>query len=92
MKPYPVALLCVLALSAAPAAANEVLLAGTPQYPTAQAAVDAASDGDIIRFGLGAQGEVVIDGKGVTAPIVLSPEVFKPKAAVQAPRAPGAAQ
>ncbi|RYF95131.1 MAG: FtsH protease activity modulator HflK, partial [Caulobacteraceae bacterium] len=36
--------------------------------------------------------KVIIDGKGVTAPIVLSPDVFKPKVAVQAPRSAGAAQ
>ncbi|MDB5468465.1 MAG: hflK [Caulobacter sp.] len=38
--------------------------------------------------------KVIIDGKGVTAPIVLSPDVFKPRvpAAAPAARAPGAAQ
>ncbi len=39
--------------------------------------------------------KVIIDGKGVTAPVVLSPDVFRPKtapAAVAAPQAPGAAQ
>jgi membrane protease subunit HflK len=36
--------------------------------------------------------KVIIDGKGVTAPIVLSPDVFKPKVAVQAPRPAGATQ
>ncbi|MDP1736262.1 MAG: FtsH protease activity modulator HflK [Caulobacter sp.] len=47
---------------------------------------------------LAASNKVIIDGKGVTAPIVLSPDVFKPR--VQAPsgaaqpqvRQPGAAQ
>ncbi len=32
--------------------------------------------------------KVIIDGKGVTAPIVLSPDVFKPRA----PASPAAAQ
>ncbi len=38
--------------------------------------------------------KVIIDGKGVTAPIVLSPDVFKPRVTVTAPapRAGGAAQ
>jgi hypothetical protein len=35
---------------------------------------------------------VIIDGKGVTAPIVLSPDVFKPKVSAPAPRSAGAAQ
>ena len=36
--------------------------------------------------------KVIIDGKGVTAPIVLSPDVFKPKVSAPAPRSAGAAQ
>nr|WP_240902911.1 FtsH protease activity modulator HflK [Caulobacter sp. SLTY] len=39
--------------------------------------------------------KVIIDGKGVTAPIVLSPDAFKPRnptPTTAAPRAPGAAQ
>lgn len=36
--------------------------------------------------------KVIIDGKGVTAPIVLSPDVFKPRVAAPAPRTAGAAQ
>ncbi|HYE45233.1 MAG TPA: FtsH protease activity modulator HflK [Caulobacter sp.] len=35
--------------------------------------------------------KVIIDGKGVTAPIVLSPDVFRPKVGAQA-QAPGASQ